>query len=202
MTRRSTPEVAAASRPIHTAKFTAVQRFRLWRFSFRGRVNNDALARAILEFRRRHPGGPRAALNGWQSPWQTHRQTRMFDRLIRLIERAATTALETERKKRTSRVCVTESWAAVYQRGDSAALHDHGLAHYSGVYYVRVTPDHPSLEFEDGYAVKPVPGTFLLFEGGYRHRVPRIRSSEARIVVAVNLLRVPKYLVASERRLR
>lgn len=193
MINREKPATISAAEPIHAVTVNAKRHYRVWRFSFENLVDNEAIAKFILKYRRCHSKRMSTALNCWQSGWHLDRETTALDNLIHHIQAAANIAVGRHRANNGYRVYVTECWAAIYRFGESANWHDHGNVQYSGVYYVAASDVHRPIKFEDDYSIAPVTGTFVMFDGGYKHLVPRSKSTQPRIVIGVNLLQVPGF---------
>lgn len=106
---------------------------------------------------------------------------------------------------------VTSSWLNVNPRHSYNALHDHGLAHFSGVYYVQVPKGdcgklglhNPSIFGYDWPAFKekvnnipgemplaeiaPVPGAIYLWRSYLKHDVTANNTDENRISLSFNI---------------
>ena len=161
MVNREKPGTVSAAEPLHTVTVNAEREYRLWRFSFENLVDNTAIGKYVLNYRRTHPKGKSSALNCWQSGWHLDRESNALDNLVHHIQAAAEMALGGHRSNNGYRVYVTECWAAICEIGKSANWHHHGKVQYSGVYYVAASSGHRPIKFEDDYSILlHVPGFF------------------------------------------
>jgi uncharacterized protein (TIGR02466 family) len=98
------------------------------------------------------------------------------------------------------------SWASIYPRGAYVARHNHGTAHWSGVYYVEVPDEDAKICFDDpkeyslshephGFKFRgrmqhtfvPTPGTLLLWPGYVNHSSLPNNSDLNRTIISFNI---------------
>lgn len=98
------------------------------------------------------------------------------------------------------------SWTAVYPKGAYIARHDHGTAHWSGVYYVACPDANSNVCFDDpkeysltnepqgfkfrgsmGHMFNPVPGKLLVWPSYAKHYSLPNHSEENRIIISFNI---------------
>jgi hypothetical protein len=83
-------------------------------------------------------------------------------------------------------------WYAIYQKGDSAHVHDHGWIDFACVYYANVPEKSSPLvipSLGDDIVVKPKTGQLVVFPGNCEHSVPVSNHEGERIIVAINVIR-------------
>lgn len=83
-------------------------------------------------------------------------------------------------------------WYAIYEKGDSAQLHDHGWIDFACVYYAQV-PDKSSPliipSTGQDIIIKPKAGQLVIFSGNCDHYVPISDHEGERIIIAMNVIR-------------
>jgi uncharacterized protein (TIGR02466 family) len=98
------------------------------------------------------------------------------------------------------------SWASIYPRGAYVDRHNHGTAHWSGVYYVEGPDDEARILFDDPkeyslnhepHGVKfrgrmqcsfqPIPGQLLLWPGYVNHSSVPNNSTANRTIISFNI---------------
>jgi uncharacterized protein (TIGR02466 family) len=98
------------------------------------------------------------------------------------------------------------AWASIYPKGAYVARHNHGTAHWSGVYYVEVPDETAKICFDDpkeyslshephGFKFRgrmqhtfvPTPGTLLLWPGYLNHSSLPNNSDLNRTIISFNI---------------
>ena len=78
-------------------------------------------------------------------------------------------------------------WANLYQKGDSADIHNHKPHAFSFAYFVKSGDDHAPLVFTDsGYKITPKEGTFVAFPAYLNHHVEEHKVDDKRITLSGN----------------
>lgn len=83
-------------------------------------------------------------------------------------------------------------WYAIYKKGDSAHLHDHGWIDFACVYYAQVPEKSSPLiipSIDQDVIIKPKEGQLVVFPGNCNHSVPVSAHEGERIIVAMNVIR-------------
>jgi len=176
---------------------------------------NKSLSRFVLTQEKWHEGVKRSNNGGW------HSQPNIFESSSRELEQLkrrivyALSVIDTDLKIRTESNGLDcwrfSGWANVSRRGHWNALHYHGKAVWSGIYYVKVgsqsrppkTPGHlilydlEQLKEWNGkgelpantrtHRILPLPGRMILFPGQMWHSTDVFSGPGARISVAFNL---------------
>ena len=76
-------------------------------------------------------------------------------------------------------------WANVYEKGDYAQLHDHKPCQFSFAYFVQSKWYYSPLIIE-GTRIAPKVGSFVVFPGFLKHRVPKHQYKTPRITLSGN----------------
>ena len=85
-------------------------------------------------------------------------------------------------------IAIGNMWGLLYTKGDSAKVHAHWPAVWSGVFYLDIPKDDAgALKFPDlDHAVEPETGELVIFSGSTKHGVDTIKSSGERLAVSFN----------------
>ncbi len=152
-------------------------------FDLRGTVNEKDIAEAVLRFKQQHPESNTSNVVGWHTDYFAHKHTNDFDTLISAVERCVAQAINDNDFD----VSVVQCWAAVYEKNNGAARHNHSDRMYSAVYYAQAEANASPLKFDGGLIVSPEPGMLVCFPSWLNHEVPAMRFNNQRIAVAFNL---------------
>jgi uncharacterized protein (TIGR02466 family) len=177
---------------------------------------NAALAAAILERERAHPGIDRSNVGGWHSDTDLFEwgpdcfkelRARLLSYITELFRSVAGNAQHAP-----SPGFRLEGWANVLRYGQYHSLHSHPNAFWSGVYYVTGNPApeeaHPfsgklefidprpgaSLNYTEGttlygrFLLNPTPGQMVTFPGWLQHQVHPFFGEGERVTVAFNAI--------------
>lgn len=79
---------------------------------------------------------------------------------------------------------LTDCWAAIYERADATARHNHFPCDLAAVVYLEAEENCAPIVFGDGVAVQPRPRTMIVFPGLLDHEVPA--TVGRRIIIAMN----------------
>jgi uncharacterized protein (TIGR02466 family) len=98
------------------------------------------------------------------------------------------------------------SWASIYPQGAFVDRHNHGTAHWSGVYYVEGPDNEARILFDDPkeyslnhephgvkfrgrmqYSFQPIPGQLLLWPGYLNHSSVPNNSGSDRTIISFNI---------------
>ena len=78
-------------------------------------------------------------------------------------------------------------WANVYEKGDSADIHNHKPSNFSFAYFLKCEDDHAPLVFTaSGCKIIPKEGTFVAFPAYLDHHVEEHRADSSRITLSGN----------------
>jgi uncharacterized protein (TIGR02466 family) len=167
---------------------------------------NRELAERLLAEEQTAPGVARSNAGGWHSaPDLGRRSQPCFGALLqRVVDCAGELVAEPGFRYG------VQAWAMIMRDGDYAALHDHGEAHWSCVYYVDAGDDaaeHPRsgrLAFVDPrrggrpmplrepapstFLVRPRTGALVIFPSYLQHYVHPYRGARPRISISCNLV--------------
>ena len=179
---------------------------------------NAELRALFLGRAQNSPGVVKSNVGGWHSELDLFSSDHPAVRaLLGRIERLMVdlTALFLDRREADRKLRFrAEGWANVLRGGDYCNLHNHGNAHWSGVYYVTGNPRVPGrpfsgkLEFADPRAaaamltlehttiygrqiLDPQPGTMVVFPSWLQHQVHPYFGPDERISVAFNVVVAP-----------
>jgi hypothetical protein len=164
----------------------------IWKFDLTGEVDNQNLKDKILQYRKENPESWTSNVYAWHTPFKTHRHTDIFKDIVDLITQKSNSALVTHQFYRYD---VDECWAAIYEENDYTGPHKHLPNPYAFVYYVEADNNSSPLIFEENYIVHPKTGMLVVFSGDATHFVPKVTGNNRRIVIAGNLLYLPKDVV-------
>lgn len=152
-------------------------------FDLRNTVNSQDIVEYVQQYRQQYPGSNTSNVVGWHTGYFAHKHTSNFNHLISVVENSVQTAINDS----DFNVSVVQCWAAVYNKGDGAARHNHADGMYSAVYYAQAESDASPLKFDGGLIIAPETGMLVCFPSWLNHEVPASRSSTQRIVVAFNI---------------
>ncbi len=208
MTQAHTPAAADQS-PVTMAFPTPIVRY-VWPDSA---AMNDGLRARILEMESKGGGVQRSNIGAWHSDtdllrWDDDSVRALAQRMVRLSTEF--TGIVMGHKEPSVPInCMLEAWANVARDGDYMAMHDHPMAHWSGVYYVSVGEPTPGVKangklqlfdprvgvnmlkvehsmFDHQFLVDPAPGLMVLFPSWLKHMVHPFRGTGERISISFN----------------
>lgn len=87
---------------------------------------------------------------------------------------------------------VDHFWFAIYNNGDSAHEHDHGVADLACVYYASIPENSAPLilpTIDGDHKIQPKNGMLVVFPGLCNHKVPKSEHTGERIMVAMNIMK-------------
>jgi uncharacterized protein (TIGR02466 family) len=176
-----------------------------------GAALNRELATRLLAESGHSPGVQRSNIGGWHSrPDLTRRSDQcirmLLDRMLDCAREAVQSVIVPERGAVAS-VEMAHAWAMIMRDGDFTALHDHGEADWSAVYYVDADPSPTAsgelLLADPRYGVRPIPelglftsmvtiqprsGDLVIFPGWLKHQVCTYQGQRPRVSIAANFL--------------
>ena len=134
----------------------------------------------IPEYRKQNPKSSSSNVNAWHSPYRTLG----FDDVKKYLTDIAEEAVCKFYNNIVVNLDCRELWVMEYESNDSADLHSHYPASWSGVYYLNCGSDSSPLVIERQLEVKPQEGLFILFPSVMMHYVPPTK--DFRRALAVN----------------
>ncbi len=175
------------------------------------------LAERVLAERQSSPGVARSNVGGWHSPADLAQRTypcfrRLFELLVeRVGATVAMLAAEAREPLPGDLRYQVHGWAMVMEDGGYTALHDHGDAHWSAVYYVDAGDGDVAGHPESGvlvlvdprrggrslpipnlaptrFMVRPRTGLLVVFPGWLQHFVHAYRGKRPRISISANFV--------------
>jgi len=152
-------------------------------FNLTSEIDSNKIANDVLTFKDQFPERNKSNIIGWHSGYFAHKQSHVFDELIKLVESKATSVVNDQ----DFNISVVQSWAVVYEKGDGAAKHSHSDTLISAVFYADVEANASPLKFENGLTILPEKGMLVIFPGWVKHEVPPMRFNSKRIAIAFNL---------------
>ena len=152
-------------------------------FDLRHEIDADLISKNVLEFKEQFPESNSSNVIGWHSGYFSHKQSNIFDDLIKLVEEKTQLVVNDN----DFNISVVQSWAAVYEKNNAAVRHNHSDTLYSAVYYASAKPNSSPIKFEGGITIMPEPGMLVIFPGWLFHEVPAMRFDHQRIAIAFNL---------------
>jgi hypothetical protein len=152
-------------------------------FDLRHEIDADLISKNILEFKEQFPKSNSSSIIGWHSGYFSHKQSNIFDDLIKLVEEKTQLVVNDNNFN----ISVVQLWAAVYEKNNAAVRHSHSGTLYSAVYYASAKPNSSPIKFEGGITIMPEPGMLVIFPGWLFHEVPAMRFEHQRIAIAFNL---------------
>ena len=152
-------------------------------FDLTSEIDSNKIANDVLTFKDQFSERNKSNIIGWHSGYFAHKQSHLFDELIKLVESKVTSAVNDQ----DFNISVVQSWAIVYEKGDGAAKHSHADTLISAVFYADVEANASPLKFENGLIIIPENGMLVIFPGWIKHEVPPMRFNSKRITLAFNL---------------
>ena len=122
----------------------------------------------IPEYRKQNPKSSSSNVNAWHSPYRTFGFDDVREHLTGISKAAVLKFYDNIDINLDCR----ELWVMEYESNDSADLHCHYPASWSGVYYLKCDDDSAPLIIERQLEVKPQEGLFILFPSVMMHYVP------------------------------
>ncbi|NBP00398.1 MAG: hypothetical protein EBU90_09795 [Proteobacteria bacterium] len=153
--------------------------------------NKQDILNYITERYKTEKGQNNGQLVCWQSDYFLHKQTKLLDGLIDILNDKVNYFVGL---KHGYRLYVSEMWAAVYAKGNYANLHGHGkYCQFSGVLYLQSEEGHPGITFEDNFFLPATENTAYFFDSNYKHSVDASTIDSLRVILGFNFyLNIPK----------
>jgi hypothetical protein len=167
----------------------------VFEFDLSKEINAEEIVALIYKHREQFPESNVTNVNAWHSGYRTHKQTTVFDSLIKVIEQRVDLVMRSDNdrilKDFKMYPKVVDSWAIIYEKNDHTKWHNHTPANYSVVYYARADADTAPLVFkktkEHSIEIKPRTNMLVVFQGYANHMVPKLDNENQRICFSANL---------------
>ena len=181
-------------------------------------VNNLAIFNFFREANKNHNGVHRSNLGGWQFDMKEG-MCPEYDSAMEKVLYAVNHIISDVFKMKV-RMCISNSWLNYSARGGLNSVHTHPGAMFSGVYYIKTSPNTGPINFirSDGHAIestifnarcdeyskhtnrdplwrthvqkKPEPSKAFLFSSWLSHEVMETTVDEDRLVAGINFIPV------------
>ncbi|MEM9765272.1 MAG: 2OG-Fe(II) oxygenase family protein [Pseudomonadota bacterium] len=176
---------------------------------------NESLREMILAKEAESDGIKRSNVGGWHSEndllaWEGSAIETFRDRLKKFSSDITAVLLSAGDNKKAKLTFSMEAWANVSREGNYNSVHDHPMAHLSGVYYVSCTGLDPTIPtagrlelldprvainqmrlkgsiYEGRYVIDPAPGLMVFFPSWLKHIVHPYRGTGERISISFNV---------------
>tara|TARA_R100000995_G_C3414452_1_gene90905 strand:- start:31 stop:615 length:585 start_codon:yes stop_codon:yes gene_type:complete len=171
-------------------------------------LDNDFLAREIVEWSKRDPGEKRTNVNGWHSITTMH-QIPVFKPLVDELFKMQNEIYEQEWLQR--KPIIGNMWANINPPGGYNRPHLHPNSHFSGVYYIKTQENCGELVINDPRSgshmtmpvrkkgkppkylwrevhLQPIAGRCIMFPSWLWHCVEPNQSNDIRISVSFNFI--------------
>lgn len=148
---------------------------------------HNGLIKTIRNLKEADEGIPYASSNvkAFMTDWRMQDKPG-FDMLGHEI---TTRVTEISKKKRGNNpIVLRDMWGLLYCTGESAVIHNHWPAAWSGVFYLEIPTDYsgallfPNLE----HHIEPVKNQLVIFEARTMHGVHTLKSTQERIAISFN----------------
>ena len=172
------------------------------------KLDNDFLAREIVEWSKRDPGMIRTNVDGWHSPDTMH-QIPVFKPLVNELMNMCKEVFSEEWLDREP--VLGNMWANINSPGGYNRPHLHPNSHFSGVYYIKAQENCGHLVFNEPRSgahtvmpirkkgrppkhlwrevhIDPIPGRIIMFPAWLWHCVEPNKSNDIRISVSFNFV--------------
>lgn len=129
------------------------------------------------------------ALYAWKSEFHLVRKNEMpkFNKLFEIVKEKIKEVWNFPYSYR-----VDHFWFAIYNNGDHAEEHNHGIADYACVYYAAVPENSAPLiipSINGDVKIFPKKGMLVVFPGQCLHSVPISEHDGERVIVSINILK-------------
>ena len=132
---------------------------------------NSHVKQHILAMKKEFPEGIESNVRAWRSHWFTHKLTKAFDPLIKIMTSCCDYVANQYYNDGQAEFEPFNFWVMDYEDGDETLHHNHFPSHFSVVYYVDVEEGCAPLIIE-GESVQPENGMLVVFPGHLDHEVP------------------------------
>jgi hypothetical protein len=132
----------------------------------------------------------KTSIYAWRSDYLYVNKNKIeaFDKLFKVVHNK----IEKIWKNNRYTFCLDHYWFAFYNENDYADTHDHGWVDLATVYYAHVSTNSAPLIIpspQGDVKIQPKKGMLVVMNGNCSHSVPKINSTDERIIVAINVIR-------------
>ena len=132
---------------------------------------NYHVKKHILEMRKQNPQGIESNVRAWRSHWFTHKITKVFDPLVKIMVSAVDYVADAYYNEPDAKFETFNFWVMDYDDGDETMEHNHFPSEFSCVYYVDCEEGCSPLIIE-GETIQPENGLLVIFPAHLDHKVP------------------------------
>jgi len=155
---------------------------------------------AVEELRISHPESIESNVKAtYSSSYKSHllnsKLVPLTELVMKIAKKASKQTLSCDLDAINVDLFTADCWCAIYEKTDETIPHNHFPSDFSAVVYLEAGPLSAPIIFANSILVNPVPGTLVLFPGILNHHVPPTEGR--RVVVAMNLFKVPRFTDAS-----